>query len=384
MTTRIVDQGWEKELTDALAVDSSHVRIVSPFIKVSAIKPLLDQKPSKIQVITRFNLADFAKRVSDVDVLSKLCESKADVRGIRHLHAKLYVFGSTRAIITSSNLTQGGLYRNLELGVVSDDLDFVSDCRDYFDRLWEKANPELKIKEWIEKIDTYGRRGGRPSDAKDLEDYGANIGLDESPQFTMSQSFDPSDQAFVKFLGRSTRQHRAELADRILDVIESSDCHWVLRQSVRPRQVHEGAIMFIGYFTRDSDIRVFGRAIAMKYVFGTDDENTEDLDESDWRIGYPRRTRVHSAEFLTGTLANGVSLNELMKSNRHNSFASTKRNYERRNGNTDPHRAYLQQARVQLAPEGHTWLEARLQEAFNTYGKVSPNELDEIGWPKLL
>ena len=379
--TKLVHHGWSKELCDALAVDSSHVRIISPFIKVSAIKDLLANKPRKLQVITRFNLVDFAARVSDVAALRQLTEAGAQVRGIKNLHAKLYIFGSTRAIVTSANLTHFGLNRNFETGVVSDDCGFVKDCRDYFDELWNKANTELQIKEWTERIDRYGRRGGRPNDAKNLEDYGADVGLDESQQIPISQSFDPSDQALVKFLGRSTRQHRAELTDRILDVIKSSDCHWVLRQSIRPRQVHEGAIMFIGYFTQDSDIRVFGRAIAKEHVPGTDDENPENLEENDWRINYPHRNRVHSAEFVAGTLANGVSLNELMKSNRHNSFASTKRNYERRTGNRDPHRAYLQQARVQLAAEGHMWLEERLQEAFKTYDKVSQHELDDIGWP---
>ncbi len=379
--TKLVDRGWNRELCDALASDSSHVRIISPFIKVSAIKNLLAHKPSKLQVITRFNLADFAAGVSDLAALRQLTEAGAEVRGIKNLHAKLYIFGSTKAIVTSANLTHFGLHRNFELGIVSDDCGFVKDCRCYFERLWNKANAELQIKEWIEKIDRYGRCGGRPNDAKDLEDYGADVGLDEPPQTAISRSFDPSDQAFVKFLGRSTRQHRAELSATVLEVIESSDCHWVLRQSVRPRQVHEGAVMFIGYFTKDFDIHVFGRAIAKEHVPGTDDENPEDLAENDWRISYPHRTRVQSAEFVAGTLANGVSLNELMKSNGHNSFASTKRNFERRAGNRDPHRAYLQQARVQLAPEGHMWLEERLQEAFKTYGKVSQHELDEIGWP---
>ncbi len=381
MTTRIIDKGWAKELSDALAADSSHVRIISPFIKSAAIDAFIERKPNKLQVITRFKLKDFAAGVSDIAALNKILRAKAHVRGIKDLHAKLYVFGTTRAIVTSANLTHAGLHRNLEFGVVSDDFEFVRACRDYFDCLWIKACAEFRISEWVAKIDEYGRRGGRPNDAMDLGDYGADIGLDSSPHASMPPIFEPGDQTFVKFLGRSTTQHRAELSDKILDVIKSRDCHWVLRQSARPRQVREGAVMFIGYFTRDADIRVFGRATAIEHVPGKDDENPEDLEDNDWRIDYPYRTRVRNAEFLAGTLANGISLNELMTANGHNSFASTKRNYERGTGNRDPRRAYLQQARVELAPEGHAWLENHLNEAFVTYGKVLQHELDAIGWP---
>ena len=47
--------------------------------------------------------------------MSPLCEScsinNARVRGVRNLHAKLYIFGESRAIITSCNLTEAALTR---------------------------------------------------------------------------------------------------------------------------------------------------------------------------------------------------------------------------------------------------------------------------------
>ena len=139
MTIRLVDHGWERELSRALATDSSHIRIISPFIKASAIKNLLAHKPRKLQVITRFNLADFAARVSDVAALRELTQANAQVRGIKNLHSKLYIFGSTRAIVTSANLTEAGLNRNLEFGIVSEDDATVDNCHDYFAKLWGKG-----------------------------------------------------------------------------------------------------------------------------------------------------------------------------------------------------------------------------------------------------
>ena len=61
MTVQMVDGRWGKEFTKALQDDSSELRIVCPFIKVGALQRLLCHYPSGVQVITRFNLADFAE-----------------------------------------------------------------------------------------------------------------------------------------------------------------------------------------------------------------------------------------------------------------------------------------------------------------------------------
>jgi hypothetical protein len=64
---RLVDSHWERELTTALDADSSHVRIVCPFIKKGALHRLLKTaRPRKLQVVTRFNLSDCAEGVNDL------------------------------------------------------------------------------------------------------------------------------------------------------------------------------------------------------------------------------------------------------------------------------------------------------------------------------
>ena len=98
-----------------------------------------------------------------------------------------------------------------------------------------------------------------------------------------------------------------------------------------------------------------------------------------WKEKWPRYIRVHHAEFVAGTMENGVSLNELMDRLGANSFAPTQRNAARGQGNTNPRRAYLQQAAVELSAEGFSWLGERLQAAFDTHGKVPQDTLDQTG-----
>lgn len=385
MTTRIVDRGWKKELTDALAVDSSHVRIVSPFIKVSAIKPLLDQKPSKLQVITRFNLAEWATGVSDVAALHKLINARAQIRGIKDLHAKLYVFGSSRAIITSANLTHAGFNHNFELGVVSDDIEFVRTCRDYFDNLWESAGDSVdiqQIREWTQRIEKCQLRGGRPDEIIGLGDYGAEIGLASPPRFDTVVNVGSGQQAFIKFLGRGSPEHREPLTTQIFKEIESSHCHYALAQSRRPRSVQDGDVIYIGRFTREpDDIRVFGKAFGKQHVPHRDDVTDADIRRIPWRKDYPHYTRVYGAEFVRGTLVNGVSRNELMDSLGSDSFLSTQQNAMQGHGNTDPRRSIRQHASVRLTTEAYEWLENHLQIAFETHGKISEQELATLYWP---
>lgn len=129
MTIRLVDAEWARELTDAVRADPSKLRIICPFIKSGALDRLLSRRPKSIQVITRFNLSDFAEGVSDIAALHKLLEAGASVRGIRNLHAKLYLFGASRAIVTSANLTAAAINRNHEFGMVAEDANVIAACR---------------------------------------------------------------------------------------------------------------------------------------------------------------------------------------------------------------------------------------------------------------
>lgn len=191
-------------------------------------------------------------------------------------------------------------------------------------------------------------------------------------------------QAFVKLLG--TGDNRAVLGLSTVEEIKSAGCHWAVcyPANKRPRSVKDGAVLFLGRMMRDpNDIRVFGRAIGMAHLPGRDDATSADIAERPWKEDWPRYVRVHDAEFVNGAMENGVSLNEMMDALKANAFASTQRNLTAGTGNTDPRRAYRQQAHVELSPDGVLWLSERLERAFAAHGKVLPETLEELDWPSL-
>lgn len=136
MTLRLLDSDWGCLLEKCLRANSSDVCLMTPFIKRRPGERLLEARfPRRLRVITRFALGGFASGVSDISTLQWLLDNGAEVRGVKNLHAKLYVFGSKRAVVTSANLTQAALTRNHEFGFLSDEAKIVKECRAYFDTL---------------------------------------------------------------------------------------------------------------------------------------------------------------------------------------------------------------------------------------------------------
>ncbi len=388
MTFRVVDKNWETEIADALRRDSDQLRIVCPFIKAPTLARILSLRLGAIRVITRFNLADFAEGVSDIAALRMLLDAGAAVRGIRDLHAKLYVFGSTRAIVTSANLTEAGLCRNHEFGVLTGDTAAVEHCIVYFDNLWQRGGSDLRhdrLEEWSRTVDRHLASGGRSGRASGLGDHGSDAGLVEPPRAGPAPFFADAPQAFVKFLGEGS--DRVPVTWPTLDEVRWAGCHWVLAYPAagrrRPTGVVNDAVMFISRLVKGPDIRVFGRAIALKHEQGRDEATLADIEQRPWKSRWPLYIRVHHAEFVAGNMENGVSLRELMGALGADSFASTQRNAARGHGNTDPRRAFMQQPAVKLSNEAFQWLNERLGQAFDDHGRVPRHDLEQLDWPEL-
>ncbi|MBI1178718.1 hypothetical protein GC207_14895 [bacterium] len=384
-TFQLVDQGWDKLLTSASAADRSALRIICPFIKLRAVRRLLTgTTPDVIQVITRFHLGDLCDGVSDTAALRVLLDEGAQVRGVKGLHAKLYLFGDQRAIVTSANLTEAALLKNHEFGFVTSEPAIISRCRDYFDALWAKSGNDLApptLDTWEKQIEAVRTSGARSGGTSGLTDQGEDVGITPGISVAATPVYE-APQAFVKFFGEGHNRARDDL--RVLDEVKRSGCHWACSYPAkkRPRGVQDGALMFVGRLMRDPrDTIIYGRAIAMRHQPGRDEATPEDIKARSWKAQWSMYVRVHHAEFVAGTLANGVRLSELMGALKSDSFASTQRNAKKGSGNTEPRHALRQQAQVELSNQGFVWLNERLEAAFQSHGKLTPVELASLDWP---
>jgi hypothetical protein len=387
MDFRLVHSDWGAVLDEALRLGHPRLRIVCPFIKKRVAERLLKQgKAPHIQVITRFNLCDFCEGVSDIAALRFLMQNEAKIRGVRNLHAKLYLFGESRAIVTSANLTDAALQRNQEFGFVAEDTKIIDSCANFFENLWGQAGPDLsfeRLMEWEEKVNAHLMGGSRPSGRTGLGDEGVDVG-NTVPSIVPPGWVAEASQAFVKFFGVSS--DRAERSVTVLEEVERTGCHWACTypKGKRPRQPQDGAVIFMGRLVKEpNDILIYGRGVAMRYQEGRDDASHIDIELRPWKEKWPHYIRVHHAEFVAGTLGDGVSLSELMDELKSDAFASTKRNAAKGSGNTDPRRAYMEQAAVELSDEGYEWVNNRLEAGFLNHGKLASAELEQLDWPDL-
>lgn len=192
-------------------------------------------------------------------------------------------------------------------------------------------------------------------------------------------SSERAPQSFVKFYG--SNRDRAPRTRTTLSAVQragnNKECAYPAGK--RPRQVRDGALMFMGRLIEDpNDVMIYGRAIAKHYQEGADDATEEDFRIREWRREFTHYIRVHGAEFMGGTLAMGVSLNELMDTLGVEAFDATRRNWQAGRGNTDPRRSIGPQPAVLLTPQAATWVNAQLDVRFASYGKLSPADLADV------
>ncbi|MDQ6775619.1 MAG: phospholipase D family protein [Actinomycetota bacterium] len=325
-----------------------------------------------------------------MSALRVLIDAGADVRGLRGLHAKVFVFGDQRAIVTSANLTEAALARNAEFGCVSDDPAFVSACGAYVTQLHQAAAPvgidQLGAWEATVKGCLRHRAGRDPIEA--LADHGAPA--PPSPSAATGQlsaaatSGDgwlvESERAFIKFAGRGNL--RAVLNVSVIDEIRRSGAHRFCTYPTgggHPRRVRDGDTMFLSRMTSSpNDMRIIGRAIAVAHDDALDVASAQDIEHRSWLAEYGYLVRVHDGEFIDGALGDGVSLGELMDALGPDAFLSIRQ--RKHDGETDINvrLALMRKADVLLSAEGFAWLNRRFEDAISNCGSIPRSKIDEL------
>ncbi len=384
---QLVGSDWGARLASAFAREPQQVRVVCPFIKREALQGLLDEHvPSDLKVVTRFSLADFSRGVSDIGALRALLAAGGRVRGLRHLHAKLYIFDSASAAITSANLTTAALYRNHEFGCVLSRHAEVAQCRSYFKRLWKRSGSDLtvgQLDEWEALLEHHLTVGAPPAAEAALPDFGSQGDEAEEPSGMQDEGWvAEAERAHIKFFGTST--NRVDHNFEIFTEVERAGCHWACGypRDHRPRKVSEGDVMFMGRLAkRPTDTLVFGRAVARAHVDGRDDASAAEILDRKWKDTWPHYIRVHHAQFIAGNMANGISMREMLDVLGPHAFSSTQERLHEGELNPNPRRSVGQQPAVRLTAQGFAWLGERFQQHLDRYGAIPNAAIDRLDWP---
>lgn len=388
---RIVDAGWEKEILGC-ANSAEEIQIVCPFIKERTVRALVAvAKAHRISVITRLNAQDFFQGVSDLSALRYLRGLGAEIRAIKGLHSKLYIFDRSTAVITSANLTRAALRENKEFGAVFSSGAPVESSISYFKKLWDGAGGNIGADslDECEKQVLEAQVRGEFKTPSDLKDYGVSFSepeLEPDLQIPRSESsglelYESPPSSFVKFFG--TGDYRVPLDQPIWAEVEESGSHWACTSSKRHNQPKDGTVMFLTRTVEDQDYRIYGVALTLRHVRGRDEATWGDINRRFWKSEWPYYVRVHHPMFIAGTLENGISLKQMMDALGHECFASTQRNYESGNGQTDPGQTLRQQHSRELTPKAHAWLLRELAGRFADFGVIPNYEIERLDRPTI-
>lgn len=129
-----------EKLEEMIASAEFEVLIVSPWIKECAWEKIavhlerFARRGGTLNVFTRADPSDYTNGLAD-DISKEVERLGGELISVRQLHAKLYVADRREAIVTSANLTRGGIESNCESGIWLDDPAAVEEICEFVDSL---------------------------------------------------------------------------------------------------------------------------------------------------------------------------------------------------------------------------------------------------------
>ena len=125
---RILQTPFKDEFKELINGAKSRLYISSPFIKTNMANMVVDtlKKGVECRVLTKFTLHNLRYNSLDIKAVESFSNNGFEVKSLDNLHAKIFVIDD-KAIVGSSNLTNGGLLSNIEYNILIEDSKVIKD-----------------------------------------------------------------------------------------------------------------------------------------------------------------------------------------------------------------------------------------------------------------
>ncbi|MCH9704681.1 MAG: hypothetical protein K0U15_00960 [Proteobacteria bacterium] len=118
---KLYTRGWRNSFERFLGGVSEELIVVTPYMRLDEANFTADclRKDVRVRVLTDINDTALTSGALQAEAVMRLAtiSSHSSAKNLPRLHAKIYVADEKRAIISSANLTKGGLDNNFEYGV---------------------------------------------------------------------------------------------------------------------------------------------------------------------------------------------------------------------------------------------------------------------------
>ncbi len=158
---KILTTPWKDDFLELVQQSKKSIKITSPFVKQDICEELINvkNKSTKVELITSFKLMSIYSGSIDISAIENIIRNNGTVKSFPRLHSKIYLFDDCKAIISSANLTYGGLIKNYEYGIYLEDENILQKISSDFNDLSNneitgivrKTDLEI-VKEIISKI----------------------------------------------------------------------------------------------------------------------------------------------------------------------------------------------------------------------------------------
>jgi len=157
----ILKTPWKDDLMKLVSQSKKSIKITSPYVKENICNELLSNKnvDAQLELITTFKLMNIHTGSLDLNGIENIINKNGVVKNYPKLHSKIYLFDDEKVIITSSNLTNGGLMNNYEYGIYTTNAEIVSKVTNDFMLLSShenigkvKSNDISAVREILSKI----------------------------------------------------------------------------------------------------------------------------------------------------------------------------------------------------------------------------------------
>lgn len=308
--------------------------LISPFIGINTSRKLasiISKNGIKVTIITRFSRNDFFACASSIEGLKILKDAGCELKAVKRLHTKLYIFDNDAIIMGSSNFTDGGLISNLELNIlVSGEKDIINHGIAYFNEININIEEEYYVtKEMIQEEISFLKSLGdkKKPNFPVSSDFGKEINpkkkfdkIEEllSPQKVIKST---NTNAWIKFEGYSDNRRIKE--DTPLNIVLNSDNCYRTHFPSRPTGYKTGDLIFIARNSWDKNgdktPMIYGYGITRKFdVHNVMSQEEQEKNENFKR--WPYFIYVENFRYLETKLLDGISLLDMLREVGYNSY----------------------------------------------------------------
>lgn len=141
LENRTSERQHRQRLSKLLAKSTGVVRIATAYVTEQQL--LSNAHKREVRLLTSLAMMDVVSGATSLESVGALLRAGVACRTLPlrpRLHAKVYIFGASCAVVTSANFTNNGLDSNIEAGVETSEEE-TRTLTNWFDHLWELASP---------------------------------------------------------------------------------------------------------------------------------------------------------------------------------------------------------------------------------------------------